>query len=137
LAPTYWGRQGGISVEYKFTILGTLPSFNEYCNWGRANKYKQAEEKKILEARLGLTIERQLAGVKIKPPVTIEYTWVEPNKARDIDNICYARKFIQDALVRAVVLADDNQRYIIGHTDIFKVDKEYPRIEVTIKTLNQ
>ena len=63
----------------------------------------------------------------------MEYTWYEPNKRRDKDNISsFGRKVIQDALVGAAVLKDDGWKHVVGFSDRFEVDKENPRIEVRI-----
>ncbi|MFG6325582.1 MAG: RusA family crossover junction endodeoxyribonuclease [Lachnospiraceae bacterium] len=75
-----------------------------------------------------------MRGIKIEKPVFMEYTWIEPNKRRDKDNISsFGRKVIQDALVSAGVLKDDGWRYVVGFSDRFEVDKKNPRIEVLIK----
>lgn len=63
----------------------------------------------------------------------ILFRWYEPNKKRDLDNICSAKKFIQDALVKMGVLQGDGWRHIIGFSDEFYIDKDNPRIEVEIK----
>lgn len=67
-----------------------------------------------------------------KYPVQLNITWYEPNDRKDIDNITFATKFIQDSLVRTGILEDDSRKYInqVNHT-VF-TDKENPRIEVEI-----
>ena len=42
----------------------------------------------------------------------------------------FARKVIQDALVKTGTLHDDGWDYVTGYLDNFKVDKQHPRIEV-------
>jgi len=54
------------------------------------------------------------------------------NKRRDVDNITFATKFIQDALVKQGIIIDDSQKYINQLRHDVKVDKEYPRIEVQL-----
>lgn len=56
----------------------------------------------------------------------------EKNKRRDVDNITFATKFIQDALVKQGIIIDDSQKYINQLRHDVKVDKEYPRIEVQL-----
>ena len=51
----------------------------------------------------------------------------------DKDNIAFAKKFIQDSLVHAGVLANDGWNQIEGFTDDFAVDPKNPRVEVTIE----
>lgn len=67
-----------------------------------------------------------------KYPVQLNIKWYEPNDRKDIDNITFATKFIQDSLVRTGILEDDSRKYInqVNHT-VF-TDKENPRIEVEI-----
>lgn len=67
-----------------------------------------------------------------KYPVQLNITWYEPNDRKDIDNITFATKFIQDSLVRTGILEDDSRKYInqVNHT-VF-TDKENPKIEVEI-----
>ena len=121
-------------MEYKFTIDGRLPSLNEFIakNRSRAvmgNRMKQ-ESQRLVEAH----IMRDLRKVHIDKPVFIEYTFYEPNKKRDLDNISsYAHKVIQDALVESGVLHNDSWHYVVGFSDSFEIDKENVRIEVVIK----
>lgn len=120
-------------MEYLLTIPGRLPGLNEYISAERANKYKGAELKSRSERMISDEITAQLKGIQIKKPVEMHYTWIEPNNRRDRDNIAFAKKFVQDALVGAGVLEDDNYRHVVGFSDRFGVDKENPRIEVLIK----
>ena len=61
--------------------------------------------------------------------------WYEPNKKRDLDNICFAKKFILDALVGCGTIKADGWQGVSGFTDDFFIDKDYPRIEVDIKQI--
>ena len=36
-----------------------------------------------------------------KNPIKIHFHWVEENKKRDLDNVCFAKKFILDSMVKA------------------------------------
>lgn len=73
---------------------------------------------------------------KLKPvknyPVTLDITWYEKDRRRDIDNIVYGVKFIADSLVKAKILEDDGQRYVRSIINHVKVDSQNPRIEVEI-----
>jgi len=119
-------------MEYKLIIQGRLCGLNEYIATERANRYKGAEMKRENENIVIAAIRQQLRGVKITKPVYMEYTWIEKNKRRDLDNITFGRKFIQDALVKAGVLKDDGWKYIVGFSDRFEVNRENPGIEVLI-----
>lgn len=67
-----------------------------------------------------------------KYPIKLNINWYEQDNRRDIDNITFATKFIQDSLVRTGILEDDSRKYInqVNHT-VF-TDKENPKIEVEI-----
>ena len=90
--------------------------------------------KRDAEHRIILCARSQLRGVQFSGPVTMHYTWYEPNRRRDKDNVCFARKFIQDALVAAGVLQGDGWQHIAGFTDTFAVDQSNPRIIVEISS---
>lgn len=116
----------------KFTIQGRLPNLNDYIDACRSNKYgannfKKQCEKSIIEAIRQAKIERVTTY-----PITLKITWYELDLRRDIDNITFAVKFIQDALVKAKILKDDSQKHIDKLIHDVKKDKDNPRIEVEI-----
>lgn len=98
-----------------------LPSLNEYINLCRTNKYKAAKFKENLENDIALFINRL---PRFEKPVRIHFIWVEGNKRRDLDNICFAKKFILDTLVKCGKLKDDNRKCVTGFTDSFYYDDE-------------
>ena len=120
-------------MQYKFTIEGRLDGLNKFINANRSNPYmgnklKQENEEKVIWA-----IKKQLKDLQIINPVILKYDFYEPNKRRDLDNISsMAHKVIQDALVKTGVLKNDGWNEIISYIDQFYLDKENPRIEVTI-----
>lgn len=118
---------------YKLTISGRLPGLNEYTKVNRTHRIAAAKLKNEIEANIGWFIAAQMKGVRIEKPVYITYTWYEENKKRDLDNIAFAKKFIQDALVRTGRLSNDGWKNITGFEDRFKVDKDNPRVEVLIE----
>lgn len=122
-------------MQYKLTIPCTLPGLNEYIKAERSNKHKAAAMKRDTEHIISFVIRDQLRGVRLEGPVVMRYTWAEPNRKRDKDNISFARKFIQDSLVSMRVLPDDGWKYIEGFTDRFIVDREKPRVEVVIEEI--
>ena len=99
-----------------------LPSLNEYINACRANRYKGSNMKNDVEADIGYFIN-QLP--KFNKPIKIHFTWIEANKRRDYDNICFAKKFILDAMQKCGKLENDNRRWVTGFTDSFELGKEY------------
>jgi Holliday junction resolvase RusA-like endonuclease len=118
-------------------ITGRLPGMNEYINADRANRYLGAKLKKTWQEKVYALALIQLKGYTATKPVKLHYTWFEPNKKRDLDNIsAFGHKVIQDALVQAKVLENDGQEQIVGFSDTFCVDRHIPRIVVQIEEVN-
>lgn len=121
-------------MEYNFIIDGKLPSLNEFISKNRSNPALGNRMKQENQRLVEYYIMRDLRNIHIDKPVYIEYTFYEPNKKRDLDNISgFAHKVIQDALVEAGVLHNDSWLYIVGFSDDFEIDKDYVRIEVKIR----
>ena len=120
-------------MEYKLIINGRLPGLNEYINASRTNPYLGNKMKKDSEAIVIDTARIQLKRLHIEKPVYFSYSWYEPNRMRDKDNISsMGRKVIQDALVNCKVIKKDGWKEISGFDDKFYCDKKNPRIEVLI-----
>lgn len=113
-------------------IKGQLPNLNDYTKACRANKFNGAKMKQDSERIITTYIMQQLSGVKFKGAVKLSFRWYEPNKRRDLDNVCFAKKFILDALVKSKVIKTDGWQGVAGFTDEFFIDKKSPRIEVDI-----
>lgn len=105
---------------YKFEIDKRLMGLNEYTASNRTNRYVGAKAKKYEQQYIIWCIKGQLGNIKIEKPVIGHFTWVEENKKRDLDNICFAKKFILDALVQAGILKDDNRKIVTNFTDSFR-----------------
>lgn len=97
-----------------------LPSLNQYINECRKNKFAGAKMKKNVDADIGYFINKL---PKYNNPIKIHFHWVEENKRRDLDNVCFAKKFILDSMVKAGKLKDDNRNYVKGFTDTFEYGK--------------
>ena len=76
---------------HSITIPFRLPSLNQYINECRKNKYAGANMKKNVEKDIGWYINLL---PEYKNPIKIHFIWVEENKRRDLDNVCFAKKFI-------------------------------------------
>jgi Holliday junction resolvase RusA-like endonuclease len=98
-----------------------LPSLNEYIYACRANRFLGSKMKKGIEKEIEFFISDLPRFVS---PVKIHFHWVEENHRRDLDNICFAKKFILDALVKFGKLKDDNRKCVTAFTDTFSYDTQ-------------
>lgn len=114
-------------------IDGQLPNLNDYTLACRSHRQAGAKMKKDAERLISVYIIQQLKSVVFKNPVRLSFRWYEPNKRRDLDNVCFAKKFILDALVSNGIIIADGWKGVVGFTDEFFIDKEHPRIEVDIE----
>lgn len=121
-------------MEYMVTIEGKFPSMNEFIQANRTHVQKGNKMKKDSEGIIAWNVKAQLKRLHIDKPVSLHYSFYEPNKKRDLDNISgYFHKVFQDALVKSGVLMNDSWYYITGFSDEFYVDNKNPRIEVIIR----
>ena len=101
----------------RFTIDMKLPSLNDFIKVCRTNKYYANKYKAKLEQEIGLFLAKM---PKWDNPIKIHFHWIEGNKKRDLDNICFAKKFILDSMVKNGKLKDDNRKYVTAFTDTFE-----------------
>ena len=105
----------------KIEIPFRLPSLNQYIDECRKNKFAGAKMKKNVESDIGWYINLL---PKYQNPIKIHFHWIEGNKKRDLDNICFAKKFILDSMVKHGKLKDDNRKCVYAFTDTFEYGKE-------------
>lgn len=109
----------------KLIIPGQLPGLNEYIGALDRSRHAGAALKKTAQRTVELCATTQLRGFRPVGPVWMKYTWYEPNRRRDKDNVSsFGRKVIQDGLVKVGVLEND------GWANV--VDAKRPRVEVEI-----
>ena len=123
----------GDFVHKTLTIYGRLDNLNDYTKANRTSAVVGNRMKKMNEDYITSFILEQLNGIRFKGKVFLNFRWIEPNRQRDLDNVCFAKKFILDALVRNEVIETDGWRGVFGFTDEFDVDAHDPRIEVVIE----
>lgn len=116
---------------YRVEIPMRLPSLNTYINECRRNRYAGAKFKANLESEIAVF----LSGLpRIEKPIKITFLWVEENRRRDLDNLCYSKKFILDAMVKSGVISNDNRKHVAAFTDTFEYAKE-SKVVLTIEEL--
>lgn len=114
-----------------------FPGLNEHIKELSRNRYKGGSMKKTETDWVKYTCQR----LKIPPisnyPVQVRFSWYIRNKKKDLDNICFAKKYLLDGLVEAGVLKGDGQKYINFISDVkFVIGKKIPDaygVEVEIK----
>lgn len=100
----------------RYIINMKLPSLNDYIRVCRTNRYMAAKLKADIEQQIGLFIADM---PRMDNPIKIHFHWIEGTKRRDLDNICFAKKFILDAMVKYGKLKDDNRKCVTAFTDKF------------------
>ena len=108
----------------KIEIPMKLPSLNEYIDackiqkgkWNKGNQMKQDYQNDMIPFLSKMP--------KYNNPIKVHFLWIEENKRRDLDNVCFAKKFILDAMVKAGKLKDDNRKFVQGFTDDFEYGKK-------------
>ena len=112
----------------KYIIDMKLPSLNDYTRWCRSNKFLAAKEKRKIEEEIGFYLRDM---PKYDKPIKIHFHWIEGTKRRDLDNVCFAKKFILDSMVKSGKLKDDNRKCVYAFTDSFEYgDKTKVILEV-------
>lgn len=121
----------GVKSPHRLEIPGRLPGLNEYTSACRTNHMTGAAMKQQSQEIVLWSIYSKMRKVYFEKPVFILFTFYEKDRRRDRDNVAsYARKVIQDALVKAGTLEDDGWDHVTGYLDRFEVDSKNPRIVV-------
>lgn len=114
----------------RFIIPGRLPSLNEQFKVGRwrftASRKRQASKRMVGDWINAAKVP------EFKVPVDITIRWVEKDRRRDYDNISSGAKVLIDALVITGRIPNDTRRWVYPIVNEFAIDKDNPRIEVTI-----
>lgn len=124
---------------YKLTILGFDSGLNELLN-GVHFDYRTRrivnQVKKNNDEIMIRQIRFQLKD-KITTPIVIHYAFYCKDKRRDRMNIASAAdKSFEDALQKCGIISNDGWNNVLNCTFEFHIDKENPRIEITITEVN-
>ena len=119
-----------MSTTKLITIKGQLATLNEHDQANRANKFGGAKLKKEQTELVAWQVKKHPLITK---PCTLTFHWYFSGKF-DFDNIRFACKYIQDGMVKAGVLKDDSQKYVLGYGgDYFiKVAKGSEKVVVEV-----
>jgi len=118
-------------MTFTFTIKGRLDSLNRTLKAPRW-RFSQSRRRALVKYHVGSWVMAAQIP-KFTGPVRIHVRWVEKDHRRDRDNIRSGIKPILDALVIQERIVNDSQKWLLELTDSYDVDKNDPRIEVTIE----
>ncbi len=118
----------------KFVIPGELTDLNKWYNTAKsrmghhtANRIKKQNMEIVAWSCKGKKLEPSDNGY------AFSFAFYVPNQKKDPDNLVFAKKFILDGLVASGVLENDGWKQVKSFQDTWAVDKENPRVEVTIE----
>lgn len=123
-----------MSGSLQVIIPGELTDLNKYIEAERGNKYKGAKikevETNVVRAACHplFVADRKVAGY----PLDVRIHWFCKDRMKDPDNIAAAKKFIMDGLVLAEIIENDGWKQIRSFCDRFSIDRNFPRIVVTL-----
>ena len=132
------GFEGGGGVTQTFFIPGPLPGLNTLIDAAKEQGYVRRGWNGYANAKRqwGQSIYWEIMKVGLKPMrrVYVSFVWHEQDRRRDPDNFSSGgKKFVLDALVKAGVLKNDGWDEIAGMSDMWKVDKKRPGVQVTLE----
>lgn len=107
--------------KYVVEIPLKLPSLNQYICACRYNRYAGAKMKKNVQNAISIYLNK----LPRLNHVRIDFEWYEGNKKRDLDNVCFSKKFILDALVDLGKLKNDNRNNVCSFSDSFYYGKDW------------
>lgn len=116
-------------MRQTFVIEGRFPSLDEFY---RMSPHEQERVKHECDERVAWSVK----AAHVMPysvPIRYSVLWIEPNRQRDLDNIAFGKKFVQNGLLKARILANDTHRELVGFSDEFAYDAQNPRIVVTLE----
>jgi len=110
-----------------------LPGLNE--SLGKANKrYGATNAYAKMKVKIETDLQYYIKSHRLVPmkAVCMDYLWKEKDRRRDPSNIISAKKYIEDALVKAGILPGDGQKVIKGIMDHWEVDAQHAGVVVTL-----
>lgn len=103
----------------EFFLPGRLDGLNAVVDANRTNRYAGAKHKKEITEALAWQIRAENIPPLLDVSHHFKFTWYEPNRRRDPDNVASAVKFVFDALQVAGVIPDD------GWNDVASIAHEF------------
>lgn len=130
-------------MEYHVTVKGFKSGLNELLGGRmydhRTKKYRNPEKSRndAICAKY-IKLSKDLHGVKIERPVIIHYSFYCENKMHDRMNVASAFiKSFEDAMQKCRIIRNDGWDDVLTPTLSFDIDKQKPRVEVTIEEVEE
>lgn len=128
-------------MEHHCTIYGFDSGLNEVLN-GVHFDYRTKRVVNPVKKRNDETMIKQIRFAQelkdIKTPIVIHYAFYVKDKRRDRMNIASAAdKSFEDALQKCGYIRNDGWNDVLNATFEFHIDKENPRIEITITEIEE
>jgi hypothetical protein len=99
----------------EFFIHKEFIGLNDYTEKNRTHKYAGSTAKKRETNDVAMMLMHK---PKVEQyPIKIEFIWLINNRAKDLDNVTFAKKYILDGMVKARILKSDNLTKIIAFED--------------------
>jgi Holliday junction resolvase RusA-like endonuclease len=102
--------------DFMFEIPFRLPCLNDHIDHCKTHWSKGSKFKNEIDESIQWVLPKK---IKIDCPVSIRFIWYEQIRNRAKDNVAFAKKYILDAMQKAKMLPNDNNRYIAGFSDRF------------------
>ncbi|MDQ0153659.1 Holliday junction resolvase RusA-like endonuclease [Moryella indoligenes] len=125
-------------MKYKIIIPGQMKGLNELLNGRYYDKRSRSYHNKVKSENDALCVDairfsRSLRKVKIQNPIIIDYRIFAGDKRHDRMNLLSAiDKSFEDALQKTGIIKNDGWDDVLNTTHSFYIDRENPRIEITI-----
>ncbi len=114
-----------------FEIPGSLPNLNTVLNQTKAHWSNYNSEKIEWNTIICYTIKSyKFKKIELTEfPLKVRFIWYSKNDKFDLDNICFAKKYILDGMKLSGLIPDDSRRYINGFQDDCEIaDRDYVKV---------
>jgi hypothetical protein len=120
----------------KITIKGEMTDLNTYIKAINGSRFSGNEVKQFETDRVAWEVKNKIKAIQDDQyPLKIKYKWFSFDERKDIDNVAFAKKFINDGLVKGGIIKNDSRKYIRSFSDEFYIDKNFPRVEIELESI--
>lgn len=117
-----------------YTIQGQLATLNDHDAANRGNKFIGA---KLKREQTELVAYQVMGKPKITKPCFVTFHWFYSSR-HDYDNIAFAKKYALDGMIKAGILPNDNQSWVLGFSDDFtKVEKGQEKLLIEVEEIDE